>query len=175
MTAVCTAIMAVLAQLSLPLPTGVPISLQTFAMALCGYLLGWKLGFVSCLLYILLGAVGVPVFTGLRGGLSHLVGVTAGFIWGFLPMVLFCGLGARKGKGIRTSVTAILLGAAGLACCHAIGVVWYMIVSGNRFIPSLLSVSVPFLPKDILSVAGGYMIACGIKRGLKTAGIPIFM
>ena len=65
---VMTAIIAVLSQITIPLPTHVPVTLQTFAVALAGYFLGWKGGAVSALVYGLLGAIGVPVFAGWSGG-----------------------------------------------------------------------------------------------------------
>ena len=75
-----TAIIAVLSQITIPLPTHVPVTLQTFAVALAGYFLGWKGGAVSALVYGLLGAIGVPVFAGWSGGFSVIVGYTGGFI-----------------------------------------------------------------------------------------------
>ena len=69
-----TAVLSVLSILTIPMPTGVPVTLQTFAMALCGYVLGWKKGTSSTLIYILLGTVGVPVFAGMTGGPSWLAG-----------------------------------------------------------------------------------------------------
>lgn len=80
------AVLAVLSQISIPMPSGVPITLQTFAVALAGVVLAWKLGTASVLVYILLGAVGVPVFAGFTGGAQALVNYTGGFIWGFLGM-----------------------------------------------------------------------------------------
>ena len=73
---VMTAIIAVLSQITIPLPTHVPVTLQTFAVALAGYFLGWKGGAVSALVYGLLGAIGVPVFAGWSGGFSVIVGYT---------------------------------------------------------------------------------------------------
>ena len=69
-TAMFAAVIAVLAQIAFPLPSGVPVTLQTFAVALTGVVLGAKLGTISTFIYILLGAVGVPVFSGLNGGLG---------------------------------------------------------------------------------------------------------
>ena len=79
-----TAVLAVLSILQIPMPTGVPITLQTFAMALCGYVLGWQLGISATLLYIVLGTVGVPIFAGMSAGPGVLFGYTGGFIFGFI-------------------------------------------------------------------------------------------
>ena len=79
-----TAVLAVLSILQIPMPTGVPITLQTFAMALCGYVLGWQSGVAATLLYIVLGTVGVPIFAGMSAGPGVLFGYTGGFIFGFI-------------------------------------------------------------------------------------------
>ena len=88
------AVIAVLAQIAIPLPSGVPVTLQTFAVALTAVVLGARLGSLSTLIYILLGAAGAPVFTGFYGGLGAIVGKTGGFIWGFLFLAFFTGAGA---------------------------------------------------------------------------------
>ena len=67
MTGMLAAVMAVMSQIQFPLPSGVPVTMQTFAMALAGYILGWRYGLASTVVYILLGAVGVPVFAGFSG------------------------------------------------------------------------------------------------------------
>ena len=108
-----TAVIAVLSQIAIPLPSGVPITLQTFAVALTGYMLSYKYGSAAVVTYILLGAVGVPVFSGLKGGAGVLFGVTGGFIFGFLPMAFLCGLSSKMKQ-----IPALLMGLAGLFVCH---------------------------------------------------------
>ena len=85
--AVCAAITCILAPLSIPLAGGVPISLATFAVMLAGVLLGGSLGAASQLIYVLLGAVGLPVFAGWTGGLGNVLGMTGGYIIGYIPCV----------------------------------------------------------------------------------------
>ena len=80
LTGMMTAVLAVLSIVTIPLPTGVPVTLQTFAMAFCGYVLGWKLGGASSALYLILGAIGVPVYAGMSGGFGALLGPAGGFI-----------------------------------------------------------------------------------------------
>ena len=91
-----TAVLAVLSILQIPMPTGVPITLQTFAMALCGYVLGWQSGVAATLLYIVLGTVGVPIFAGMSAGPGVLFGYTGGFIFGFIFLTLLCGISVRR-------------------------------------------------------------------------------
>lgn len=142
------ALLAILSQIAIPMPSGVPITLQTFAVAVTGVILGYKLGCVSIFVYILLGAVGVPVFTGFMGGIGKLVGPTGGFIWGFIFMILFCGLSTRT----KNIVGKAFLCMVGLACCHLLGALQYSFVAGVSYVDSLLLVSVPYLIKDVASV-----------------------
>ncbi len=164
-TGMMTAVVCVLSILEIPMPSGVPITLQTFALALCGYLLGWKLGFTASLLYVVLGAVGVPVFSGMSGGVGVLTGFTGGFIWGFPVLGLLAGVGAQR----KRLVPAVALGLTGLAVVHLLGSLQYSLLSGNSYGASFLLVSAPYLIKDILSVAGAYAISLAILRALRSA------
>lgn len=156
-TGMFAAVIAVLAQIAIPLPSGVPITLQTFAVALTGAVLGAKYGTAATAVYILLGAVGVPVFTGFMGGLGVIVGKTGGFIWGFLPLTFFTGLGI----GFSRKMMGWLMALVGLAACHMLGTLQFSILTGMDFMGAALLVSVPYLVKDICSV----ILACilGVK------------
>ena len=74
------AVLAVISQLSIPTPAGVPVTIQVFGVALVGAVLGWKLGLCSVLVYILIGAAGLPVFANFGGGIRSLIGLTGGYI-----------------------------------------------------------------------------------------------
>jgi biotin transport system substrate-specific component len=160
--ALLAALTAILSQAAIPMPTGVSITLQTFAVALAGYLLGKKDGTISIVVYLALGAVGIPVFTGFTGGISKFVGVTGGFLWGFLFMAFLCGLGKEQSNRI----VAILLGVAGLLICHLCGTLQFSILMGTPFLRALLLVSLPYLVKDILSVVAGYVVAEAVAKAL---------
>ena len=88
--ALFTAVICILSIWQIPLPSGVPITLQTFALALCGYVIGAKLGAISATLYLLLGLIGLPVYAGMAAGPGVLCGPTGGFIFGFIFLSLFC-------------------------------------------------------------------------------------
>lgn len=167
LTGVMAAVLAVLSQISIPLPIGVPVTLQTFAVALCGYLLGPAMGALSVGVYLALGAAGVPVLAGFSGGLGAFMGMTGGFLWGFLPMALLCGLGARSGK----KPAALLLGAAGLLLCHLGGALQFGLVSGTGFFTAFMTASAPFLVKDAVLLVLARLAAAGIGRALNRAGI----
>lgn len=167
MTGVMAALLAVMSQISIPLPIGVPVTLQTFAVAMCGYLLGPVLGTVAVAVYLALAAVGVPVLAGFSGGVGAFMGMTGGFLWGFLPMAFLCGLGLKSGK----KYLAFLLGTAGLAVCHLAGVFQFGLVSGTGFLTAFLTASAPFLIKDVASVVLAYFAAMAIAASLKKAGM----
>jgi biotin transport system substrate-specific component len=157
-----TAVLSVLSILTIPMPSGVPVTLQTFAMALCGYVLGWKMGTASTLIYILLGTVGVPVFAGMTGGPSWLVGYSGGFIWGFIFLTLLCGMGIRQ----KNVVLRTLLGIAGLAICHLLGVIQFSLVASTTIPASFVTVSVPYIVKDVISVIGAELVAVPVRKAL---------
>ena len=157
MVGVFAAVLAVLSQISFPLPSGIPVTLQTFAVALCGYALGCKRGTLAVLVYIVLGAVGLPVFANFSGGFGSLVGLAGGYIYGFLPM----------------AALAIVLGVAGLAACHLCGTIQFGMISGNGPWAAFLVASVPYLVKDIVSVAAAYGVATALSFALKKSGIHI--
>ena len=77
------AMTAVLAQISIPFPGGVPLTLQLLSVSLCGILLGSKKGFISILVYVILGAIGLPVFAGFTGGFQYIIGYSGGFLVSF--------------------------------------------------------------------------------------------
>lgn len=161
------AILAVLSQISVPVPMGVPVTLQTFAVALTGVVLAWKFGTISTLIYVLLGAVGVPVFAGFKGGAQVLVNYTGGFIWGFIVMTFLCGIGIQ----MKNKLIGMSLGFIGLAICHLFGVLQFMVVMNRGFKESFLLASAPYLMKDIISVILAYVVGSQIRTRLLRAGL----
>lgn len=161
--ALLAAVTAVLAQVSIPLPSGVPITLQTFAVALTGCYLGWKYGVTSVFVYIVLGAVGLPVFASLRGGFAVITGVTGGFITGFLPMAALCGLGAS----LHNKIAALSMALCGLAVCHICGILWFSVVTAAAILPAAALVSLPYLAKDAISVIAALYIAAAVKNAVE--------
>jgi len=163
MIALFAAITAVLSQIAIPMPTNVPVTLQTFAVALCGFCLGSKKGTAAILVYILLGMVGVPVFTGFKGGIACIVSFTGGFIYGFLPFAFLSGL------PVKNKIVKVLLSVAGLLVLHFFGVLHYALLTSNGFIESFLLVSMPYLVKDIISVVLAYFVSLAVKKAMVSA------
>ncbi len=164
---VFVAVIAALSQFSIPTPTGVPLTLQTLAVALAGYVLGPQMGLGAVAAYLLLGAVGVPVFAGFGSGVGVLFGVPGGFLWGFLPMAFLLGLSMGFPNGMRRAA----LGALGLGLCHVCGILQYMAVTKTGFLPAFAVMSAPYLPKDAASVAIACLSAVAIRRALVRANL----
>ncbi len=155
-----SAVTAICSVIAIPAPFGVPFTLQTFAVILTGLILGTKKGIVSVLVYLVLGAVGLPVFSGFTGGIGSFAGVTGGFLFGFIPLAALSGLPC--GKRIR-----YISSAAGLAACHLMGCVWMSFIMDISLKNAFLTGSVPYIIKDILSAAGAF----SVYKALGKAGI----
>ena len=128
LAALGAALIAVCSWISVPalLPTGAPFTLQTFAVCLLAALFGWKLGLVTVGVYLLLGAVGLPVFAGFKGGFGALLGVTGGYLIGFLFTALVTGLLAEKVS--RRFPLLLCWMVLGLALCYAFGTAWFVLL-----------------------------------------------
>lgn len=159
MCALFAAIIAISAQVTIPLPA-MPITLQTFGVALCAAVGGALTGTVSTGVYVLLGAVGLPIYSGMKGGFAALLGPTGGFLFGFIIMAFLCGL-QMKNLPLRIAVSL-----GGLAACYICGAVQYALVTQTDIIQSFLLVVVPFMVKDILSVCAAQYMAIPIRKAL---------
>ena len=166
MVALMVAGIAIIAQISIPLPSGVPLTLQTLAVAFTGYLLGAKYGTVSVGVYIALGAVGAPVFSGFTGGFQKFLSPTGGFIWGFLLLALSCGMAEIKKWSRKERLAAILAGTVGLLLCHACGIIQFSAIAGTDPVSAFVICSLPYLPKDIICVIAAYFLAHTVKKRL---------
>lgn len=161
-TALFSALIAAMSQIAIPLPSGVPLTLQTFAIAFAGFFLGWKSALASMLIYIALGAMGVSVFANFTGGIQKLVGLTGGFIWGFVALAVFSGV-AFNGKK-NSVVCSVASSIAGLAVCHLLGITQFSLVSGTEWGASAIAVSVPYIAKDVLSVLAAYWVSVNVRK-----------
>ena len=149
-TAMFAALIAVCSIISIPIGQ-VPVTLQTFAVCLTAAMLGWKRGALAVLVYILLGAVGVPVFAGMTGGIGILAGPTGGYIIGFILTSLIVGFAAERQhrKALPLAVSMV----AGVLMCYVTGTIRFMAVTGMGLGESLLLCVVPFLLFDAAKIA----------------------
>ena len=149
--ALMTAVTCVLGPLSIPLPfSPVPISLTNFAIFLAIFVLGMKNGTISFIIYLLLGAVGVPVFSSFRGGLQVLAGPTGVYLIGFIFLALIMGFALDHFD--RKLVPTIIGMIIGMAVCYAFGTVWLAKLLSLSFKEGLMMGVIPYLAGDVAKI-----------------------
>ena len=161
-SALLTAIIAVVSQICILTPFGIPLTLQTFAISFCGYLLGAKWAVASILTYIGVGALGLPVFSGFHGGLHHFLCPSGGYVIGFVFLTLFCGIFKNK----KNKLLPVFSGILGLLICHLIGIIHFAVITEVGFIPAFITSSLPFLIKDIILVVLSFYAARSLSKYL---------
>ena len=139
-TALMTAVTCILAPMSIPIGP-VPISFTNLAIYLSLYLLGWKRGTISYLIYLLIGLVGLPVFSGFTGGPAKLAGPTGGYIIGFIVMAIIV--------------------------CYLFGTIWFCVVAGYTFQAALAVCVIPFIPADLVKMIIAMLIGPMIKKRIR--------
>lgn len=169
--ALCAAVTCILAPLSIPLAGEVPISLATFAVLLSGILLGAKLGALSQVVYVLLGSVGVPVFAGWTGGIGITLGITGGYIIGYIPMAFIAGLlyhrFGRNESGARKYAVMFVSMVLATAALYILGTAWFMAQTKMTLAASLAACVIPFLPGDLIKIAAVMLTAVPIEAAIK--------
>ncbi|MFJ7666816.1 biotin transporter BioY [Lysinibacillus sp. NPDC097195] len=160
------AIIAVLAQVTIPLPL-IPITGQTLAVGLVVTILGTKLGTLSVLVYILLGTAGLPVFSGMSGGYGIIIGPTGGYIVGFLAAAVLMGLYLDK-FGI-TVVQAVIANLIGMVITLAFGTTWLKIVGDLTWTAAFMGGAAPFIIVGILKAVLAAWLGVIVRRRLESA------
>lgn len=149
--ALMTAVTCVLGPLSIPLPfSPVPISLTNFAIFLAIFVLGMENGTISFIIYLLLGAVGVPVFSSFRGGFQVLAGPTGGYLIGFIFLALIMGFALDHFD--RKLVPTIIGMIIGMVVCYAFGTVWLAKLLSLSFKEGLMMGVIPYLAGDVAKI-----------------------
>lgn len=148
------ALMAVCSWISIPLPgLSVPITLGTLGATLCGGLLGAGLGSLSVLIFLLLGAVGLPVFHGFTGGAGILAGPTGGYLIGYLTLAFFTGILIRVFCRSKLTWYGIVLATLiGEVTCYVLGTAWFCVLTKTAPLAALAMCVFPFLPGDALKI-----------------------
>lgn len=176
--AVMAAVMCVLAPISIPIG---PISLTggTLAIYLAAYLLGGAWGTAATLVYLLLGFVGLPVFSNYMGGAERLAGPTGGYLVGYLPMAFIAGAvvtltlirfrdGGRRGAAIALALQFLGMVLA-TAVLYAFGTAWYCVQAGVGLEKALAACVFPFIPFDLVKMAIALLVGVPVRRGLERA------
>lgn len=169
-TAVGAAVLAVVSPFAIPVGP-IPISLCTLMICLIAYVLGWRRGTMCVLVYLLLGAVGMPVFSGFSGGLGKILGPTGGYMVGYLPLAAITGLAAERAperRGIQ--LLAMVLATALL---YGLGTLWYCAQAGTDFMGAVAVCVLPFLPGDGVKIAAVLALGPELRARLREAGLTL--
>ena len=157
------AVIAVSAQIAVPVGA-IPFTLQTMAVLVAAALLGLKWGVASIAVYILLGVVGLPVFSGFKGGIGALVGPTGGYIVGFLLVGFIVGLAVDKlGRKFTVMILSMI---SGLVMCYTFGTLWFVFSTGTDFLSALMLCVVPYIIFDVMKIIGSALLVSSLNKVL---------
>ena len=161
----CAALMAIFSQLSIPLPfTSVPVTLQVFGLVILAIIVGAKVGTLSLIVYVIIGAIGLPVFANFHSGFGIIVGPTGGYIIGFVIMAFLIGLASSKeNKIILFSVSYI-----GVLIDLILGTIQLKIVTGMTLNAALIAGLYPFIFKDLITVSIAVLIGLRVKKSVSS-------
>lgn len=167
-----TVLIAVCSWISIP--AAVPFTLQTFGVFMAVEVLGGKRGTMAVLVYILMGAVGIPVFAGFQGGIGVIFNTTGGYIVGFLCSALI--MWAAESLFGKKPLVRLLSMAAGLIACYALGTIWFMVVYGRTTgAVGLMTVLgwcvIPFIIPDLVKIGLAYVISRKIRGVMARMGL----
>ena len=157
------AVIAVMAQISIPMPLGVPMTMQTFAITLAAVVLGSKLSAIATLVYLLLGAVGVPVLANFSGGIDKFVGPTGGFLISFPIMAYIIGLGVEHRDAFKGAFPVVN---------YIVGVILFVIVAHSTVSVAVSACVLPFIPTAIIKAVLACVLGLNIRKripGVKKA------
>ena len=155
------AVIAVMAQISIPMPLGVPMTMQTFAITLAAVVLGSKLSAIATLVYLALGAVGVPVLANFSGGIDKFVGPTGGFLISFPIMAYIIGLGVEHRDAFKGAFPVAVV--VGTVVNYIVGVILFVIVAHSTVSVAVSACVLPFIPTAIIKA----VLACAIGLNLR--------
>lgn len=163
--ALATAVICVLAPLSIPIGP-VPISLTILAIYLGLYALNWRLGTLSIVLYILLGLVGLPVFSGFSAGPVKLFGPTGGYIIGFIFVGIIAGIFIDRFEGkIYMHIIGMIIG---VFVCYLFGTIWFVqVMEGYTYAKALAVCVYPFIPADAIKMVIAVLVGPAIRKGVR--------
>lgn len=167
---VMTAVTCVMGPFAIPIPfSPVPISLTNLAVYLTVYVLGMKFGTISYVVYLCLGAVGLPVFSAFSGGLGKLAGPTGGYLVGFIFLALIAGFFIER---FPSSLPMAVLGMVlGTAVCYLFGTVWLSRQLSLSFTAGLAAGVIPYIPGDIIKIIIAALLGTKLRAAVKKIGL----
>lgn len=167
---VMTAVTCIIAPFSIAIPISpVPVSFTNLSIFISVFVLGWKKGTVSYLIYLLLGMSGLPVFSGFTSGPAKLMGPTGGYLIGFIFTSVICGWFIENFSGKKYMyVLGMVLG---MAVAYGFGTIWLAYSTGRTFIEAFAGAVLPFLSGDGVKIAAAVAIGPILQTQLKRAGV----
>ena len=167
-TALMAAVMCVLGPLTVPIGA-VPISLANFVICLTAWLLGPKFGTLSVAVYLCIGLIGVPVFSGYGAGLAKIAGPTGGYLVGYLLLALIGGLFIEKSNGnpVVSGIGLVL----GDAACYVLGTAWFVFQMQCELGYALSVCVYPFIALDLAKIVVSCVVGALLRKRLLQAGV----
>lgn len=166
--ALMAALMCVLGPMSVPIGP-IPVTLTNLVIYLTVWLLGMKGASISTIVYLLLGAIGMPVFSGFQGGLAKLAGPTGGYLIGFIFIPLIAGFLMER---FHSNFTAAILGMiAGTAVLYLLGTVWFVLQTKSEIQYALTVCVFPFIPFDLGKIVLASLFGKIIRKALQKSGL----
>lgn len=163
LTGILAAIICLLAPFSVPIGA-IPISLATFAIYIAACTVNVKISVCAVIIYILLGAAGLPVFSAFRGGFHIIAGVTGGYTIGYIPCAVIIGLFVSRLENKKWIYPASMV--LGTVICWIIGTLWYMIQTESSFASALAVCVVPFIIGDIIKISAASALGFTLRKRL---------
>ncbi len=164
LTAIMAAVICIVSPFSLPFGA-IPLSFSTFAVILISCISPPKHSVAAVIIYILIGAAGLPVFSGFIGGFQQIAGLTGGYIIGYIPCAFSVSFLTARFE--RSKLVYPLSMAMGIAACYLCGTAWYSFQTDTKFSASLAVCVLPFIVGDIIKIAAASAIGVILKTRLK--------
>ena len=165
-----TAMICVIAPFAITIPISpVPVSLANLIIGIAIYVLGMKKCVASTLLYLLIGFVGMPVFSGFMGGAGKLIGPTGGYLIGYVLFVVIGGVFVRRYK--EKKILQLIGMLLGMCSCYLLGTIWLMYQSKMDFMTAFMTGVVPFILADTLKMIMVVVFGNQLRKRLWVAGL----
>lgn len=171
MMALFAAVTCVLAPLAVPVGP-VPVSLTNLVIFISSYVLGWKRGTVTYIVYLLIGLAGLPVFSGFEGGIGKFAGPTGGYLVGFVLTSVICGMFIETWNkpGLRSILFQTLGMVLGMIAAYVFGTAWFCFSTGTAVFPALALCVFPFIIGDLIKMVIAFTIGPVMRRQLDRMG-----
>lgn len=168
-SALFAAIISILAQMAIPMPLGVPITGQTLAIGLAATILGSRYGTISVLLYLIIGAIGVPVFAQMTSGLGIIFGPTGGFLIGFIPTTFIIGYYLEKAS--FTVKHALIANVIGMFITLFFGTIWLKFIAELTWPAAFAGGFTPFIIGGLIKAFIAAVVGIMVRERLKMASL----